>query len=172
MSRRLMVAAIACAMGVGFFVAPLASAHQPVNLNERDRTPAQGPLLVDGTVSFAVNADLSRGDKRGFRFQLEKNDTLAVQLLIVDQKPANQLRPSQLPRITVTDPNGKVIRMKFNERTNFFEPYSGTNYLYLSRLNERGVQGTYKVRMTGRDSTPVKTVIAVGYREVRGEVRN
>ena len=90
----------------------------------------------------------------------------------MDQKPANQLRPSQLPRITVTDPNGKVIRMKFNERTNFFEPYSGTNYLYLSRLNERGLQGTYKVRMTGRDSTPVKTVIAVGYREVRGEVRN
>ena len=33
-----------------------ALAHQPVQLTSADRTPASGPLLVDGTVSFAVYA--------------------------------------------------------------------------------------------------------------------
>ena len=31
-----------------------ASAHQPVLLRDTDTTPAKGPLLVYGTVSFAV----------------------------------------------------------------------------------------------------------------------
>jgi hypothetical protein len=77
-----------------------------------------------------------------------------------------------LPRVTVTDPLGKVIRMVINERTKFYEPYGGTNYLYLSRVEKRAVVGTYKIRMTGRSSTPVETVVSVGYREVRGEVRD
>lgn len=153
-------------------MAPWVNAHQGVNLSESDRTPARGPLLVDGTVSFAVRADLSRGERRGFRFQLETGDTLAVQLLIVDQPPENRLRSLALPRVTVTDPLGKVIRMVINERTKFYEPYGGTNYLYLSRVEKRAVAGTYKIRMTGRSSTPVETVVSVGYREVRGEVRD
>ena len=156
----------------GALMAPGVNAHQGVNLSESDRTPARGPLLVDGTVSFAVRADLSRGERRGFRFQLETGDTLAVQLLIVDQPPENRLRSLALPRVTVTDPLGKVIRMVINERTKFYEPYGGTNYLYLSRVEKRAVVGTYKIRMTGRSSTPVETVVSVGYREVRGEVRD
>ena len=155
----------------GALVAPAVNAHQGVNLNERDRTPARGPLLVDGTVSFAVRVDLSRGDRRGFRFKLDDGDTLAVQLLIVDEAPANRLRSSALPRVTVTGPSGKVTRMVIGERTEFYEPYGGTNYLYLSRIKKPAVAGTYKVRMIGRGSNSVETVVAVGYREVRGEVR-
>jgi hypothetical protein len=34
----------------------LASAHTPVILLESDTTPGSGPLLVDGTISFAVQA--------------------------------------------------------------------------------------------------------------------
>ena len=171
MNKRGRVSVFAALLVAGALMAPAVNAHQGVNLNERDRTPARGPLLVDGTVSFAVRADLSRGDRRGFRFQLDDGDTLAVQLLIVDEAPANRLRSVALPRVTVTDPSGKVTRMVIGERTEFYEPYGGTNYLYLSRIKKRAVAGTYKVRMTGRNSTPVETVVSVGYREVRGEVR-
>jgi hypothetical protein len=127
--------------------------------------------LVDGTVSFAVYADVKRGDRRGFRFRLKDGDTLAVQLLIVDKAPANNLSASRLPRVTLTDPQGKIARLVINERTEFYEPYGGTNYLYLSRLTDEATPGEYRVMVTGRSKADVETVIAVGYREVRGEVR-
>jgi hypothetical protein len=171
MKRRSAAALVALIISVVLAV-PGASAHQPVNLNERDNTPARGPLLVDGTVSFAIRADLSRGDRRGFRFQLNERDTLALQLLIVDEVPANRLRTLALPRVTVTDPLGNVTYMVIDERTKFYEPYGGTNYLYLSRVEKPAIAGIYKVRMTGRHSDSVETVVSVGYREVRGEVRD
>jgi hypothetical protein len=37
-----------------------ASAHQPVVLLDSDTTPAAGPLLVDGTVSFAIRAAFNK----------------------------------------------------------------------------------------------------------------
>lgn len=126
---------------------------------------------MDGTVSFAVYADVKRGDRRGFRFRLVEGDTLAMQLLIIDAPPGNRLSSSQLPRVTVTDPRGKVSRMVINERTEFYEPYGGTNYLYLSRLAKEAVPGEYQVKVSGRSKSDVEAVVAVGYREVRGEVR-
>jgi len=48
-----------------------ASAHQPVLLRDTDTTPAKGPLLVDGTVSFAVQASFAKaGQKKAFRAAL------------------------------------------------------------------------------------------------------
>ena len=45
-----------------------ATAHQPVFLLDTDTTAAKGPLLVDGTVSFAVQASFNKsGEKRAFR---------------------------------------------------------------------------------------------------------
>jgi len=142
-----------------------------VELTEGDTTPATGPQLVDGTVSFAVRTDIARGDRRGFRFDLDNGDTLAMQLLIVDTPPGNRLSASRLPRVTLTDPNGDTTRMLINERTEFYEPYGGTNYFYLSRIEDDAIPGTYEVRVTGRSKKRVETVISVGYREVRGEVR-
>ena len=40
-------------------IAP-ANAHQPVVLLNSDTTAASGPLLVDGTISFAVRASFSK----------------------------------------------------------------------------------------------------------------
>lgn len=166
-------AAVVLAAGLGVtFTAMPASAHQPVELGPSDSTPARGPLLVDGTVSFAVYANVKRGDRRGFRFGLTQGDTFALQLLIIDAPPGNRLSSSQLPRVTVTDPSGRSFRMVINERTEFYEPYGGTDYLYLSRVQQEAVPGEYRVTVSGRSSTQVQTVIAVGYREVRGEVRN
>ena len=165
------VLGVMCSGVLLFGHAPFAHAHQGVDLTSRDTTPQQGPLLVDGTVSFAVRSEIAKGDKRGFRFRLNEGDTLAVQLLIVDEAPGNTVSPSQLPRVTITDPDGRSIRMLINERTEFYEPYGGTNYLYLSRVERDATRGTYAVRITGLSSVPVETVIGVGYREVPGEVR-
>ena len=148
-----------------------AVAHQGVDLGPADTTPASGPLLVDGTVSFAVRADVGLGDRRGLRFRLREGDTLAVQLLIVDEPPANKLPASKLPRVSIIDPQGQRSRMVINERTEFYEPYGKTTYWYLSRLEEDAIPGPYRVRISGRSKQPVEAVIAVGYREVRGEVR-
>lgn len=167
--------ALASALAAGVCASLLglspASAHQGVDLRTTDTTPARGPLLVDGTVSFAVRADIARGDRRGFRFTLSEGDTLAVQLLIVDEPPGNRLPASKLPRVTLTDPDGRKTRMVIDERTEFYEPYGGTTYFYLSRIEDEAVPGTYRVRVSGRSEQPVEAVIAVGYREVRGEVR-
>ena len=148
-----------------------ALAHQAVNLDDRDSTPARGPLLVDGTVSFAVNASVARGDRRGFRFDLDEGDTLAVQLLIRDEAPGNELRASKLPRVTITDPSGRKTRMIIDERTEFYEPYGGNTYFYLSRVEDEAIPGRYRVRVSGRSERAVQAVVAVGYREVPGEVR-
>ena len=163
--------AVICVATVLVYLAPIAHAHQGVDLTSRETTPERGPLLVDGTVSFAVRTDVERGAKRGFRFRLDEGDTLAVQLLIVDEAPGNTVSSSQLPRVTITDPDGRTIRLVINERTKFYEPYGGTNYLYLSRVERDANPGTYSVSITGRSSVPVETVIGVGYREVPGEVR-
>jgi hypothetical protein len=147
-----------------------AHAHQPVQLTAAERTPARGPLLVDGTVSFAVYASVGQGQPRGFRVGMKSGERLEVQLLIPDQAPVNQLAASALPVVTIIDPAGKRTALPITERTEFFEPYSNTKYLYLARLNGLSMKGVYKVVVTGKSSTVVPVVVGVGYREVPGKV--
>lgn len=147
-----------------------AQAHQPVELTASDPTPARGPLLVDGTVSYAVYSTVSRGTTRGFRVGLRAGDRLEIQLLIPDRAPANELAAAQLPHVSITDPTGQRTTLPISERTAFFEPYSKQKYLYLSRLSTSAKAGTYRVTVTGRSSTQVPAVVAVGYREVPGQV--
>jgi hypothetical protein len=160
--------AIIAAAGIVF--ASPALGHQPVDLDRSDSSPAAGPLLVDGTVSFAVRSEVAKPERRGFRFRLANGDTMRMQLLIEDKAPDNRLRPAQLPRVVVIDPEGRRIRLAINERTRFYEPYGRTTYWYLSRVERRAVPGTYRVVITGRAKVPVDAVVAVGYREVPGEV--
>ena len=146
-----------------------AHAHQPVELLNSDTTAAKGPLLVDGTVSFAVRASFTKaGEKKAFRADLKAGEPLAVQYLIVDKKPENALKNTLLPQLVVTSPSGKSVTLKFTERTKFFEPYGKTNYLYLSRYKATEEAGTYSFTLTARAKSSV--TIAVGEREVPGEV--
>ena len=146
-----------------------ASAHQPVFLLPSDTSAVKGPLLVDGTVSFAIRASFNKaGEKRGFRANLKSGESLEIQYLIVDKKPENSLKASQLPSLVVTAPSGSKITMKLNERTKFFEPYGRTNYLYLGRYSGPAETGTYSFLLTSRSKSTV--TIAVGDREVPGEV--
>lgn len=144
-------------------------AHQPVALLSSDTTPAKGPLLVDGTISFAVRASFNKvGEIRGFRAGFKAGDALALQYLIMDKSPENKLKSAQLPTLVITSPSGARTTMKLNERTNFFEPYSQTKYLYLGRLKRLAEVGIYSFTLTSRGKASV--TIAVGERETSGEV--
>ena len=146
-----------------------AHAHQPVVLLDSDTTAVKGPLLVDGTISFAVRASFNKsGEKKAFRADFKAGDALAVQYLIVDKKPENALKNTLLPQLVITTPSGKSIAIKFTERTKFYEPYGKTNYLYLSRYNAPAEAGTYSFIVTSRAKSSI--TIAVGDREVTGEV--
>ncbi len=146
-----------------------ASAHQPVVLLDSDTTPAAGPLLVDGTVSFAIRAAFNKaGQKKAFRAALVEGDQLDVQYLIVDKRPENRLKNSQLPQLVITSPSGKRTVMKFTERTAFYEPWGRTNYFYLGRLSEVGEAGIYSFVATSRAKAEI--TIAVGSKEIPGEV--
>jgi hypothetical protein len=165
--RRTLIAVMAAAFALSS-LSP-GSAHQPVALLPTDTTAEQGPLLVDGTVSFAVRASFSKsGQKRAFRASLKEGDQLEVQYLIVDKKPESALSAKRLPQLVITAPSGKKINIKLTERTKFFEPYGRTNYLYLGRYSAPAEAGIYSFVATSR--TKAAITIAVGDREVEGDV--
>jgi hypothetical protein len=165
--RRTLTTALALAMA--FTIAPSASAHQPVVLLDTDTTPAAGPLLIDGTISFAIRASFTKsGQKKAFRAALKDGDQLAVQYLIVDKKPENALKNSLLPQLVITSPTGKKTTIAIKERSKFFEPYSRTNYLYLSRITTPAEAGIYTFVITSRAKAAI--TVAVGDRETQGEV--
>jgi hypothetical protein len=148
-----------------------AFAHQPVVLLDTDTTAAKGPLLVDGTVSFAIRASFTKsGQKKAFRAQFQEGDALAVQLLIVDKKPENALKSSQLPTIVITGPDGSKTTLKINERTKFYEPFGGTNYLYLARYSGVTKAGIYSFVITSKAKAKAGITLAVGEKEIFGEV--
>ena len=164
--RKLLAMVVAlCVVGSG-----VAVAHQPVVLMETDTTAAKGPLLVDGTVSFAIRASFTKaGQKKAFRAQFKDGDALSVQYLIVDAKPENSLRMTALPSVVITGPKGtKPVTIKLNERTKFYEPYGGTNYLYLGRYSAPAVAGIYNFVITARGKAAI--TIGVGEKEIPGEV--
>lgn len=147
----------------------VAVAHQPVELLNSDTTSAKGPLLVDGTVSFAIRAAFNKaGEKKAFRAQFKEGDALSVQYLIVDKKPENSLKNAQLPTVAVTGPGGFKSTMKIDERTEFYEPYSRTNYLYLARFSTVAKAGIYNFVITAKAKSAI--TVAVGDRETRGDV--
>jgi hypothetical protein len=165
--RKSLVAALVLAFSI--LPAGSANAHQPVFLLPTDTTPNAGPLLVDGTVSFAIRASFTKsGQKQAFRAAFKEGDSLEVQYLIVDKKPENTMRSTLLPQLVVTSPTGKKLTMKFTERTKYFEKYSRTTYLYLDRYSAPAEAGIYQFVATSRARAAI--TIAVGDKEIPGEV--
>ena len=160
---------LALVIALTFVGSGVAAAHQPVVLLNSDVTAAKGPLLVDGTVSFAVRAAFNKaGEKKAFRAQFQEGDALEVQYLIVDKKPENTLKTNQLPSVVITGPGGFRLTMKINERTKFYEPYGRTNYLYLARNSEVAKAGIYNFVITARAKSAI--TVAVGDKEIPGQV--
>ena len=164
-----MVKFLAALLAVMVIGSGSAHAHQPVVLLDSDTTAAKGPLLVDGTVSFAIRAAFTKaGQSKAFRAQFKSNDQLSVQYLIVDKKPENALRTSSLPSLVITPPTGSPITIKFNERTKFFEPYGRVNYLYLARYSDLAQAGIYNFTIKSKSKAAI--TVAVGDKEIFGEV--
>lgn len=161
--RKILISALLLAL-----IAPVsASAHQPVTLADTEISAARGPLLVDGTISFAIRAAFTKsGQKKGFRFNLNEGETLNFEYLIIDKAPENKLKNAQLPQVVITAPNKSKTTVKFNERSKF--AYSGTNYLYLYRYKADGQGGTYNVDITGKAKAAITLV--VGEKEIPGDV--
>ena len=161
-----LLAALLAFMAIG---SEAARAHQPVELLNSDTTAAKGPLLVDGTVSFAVRAAFTKsGQTKAFRAQFKSGDQLSVQYLIVDKKPENTLRTSSLPSLVITPPTGSAVTVKFDERTRFFEPYGRVNYLYLARYTDVAQAGIYNFTIKSKSKAAI--TVAVGDREIFGDV--
>jgi hypothetical protein len=165
--KKLLIGALITAMSA-LAISP-ASAHQPVVLLDTDTTAEKGPLLVDGTISFAIRASFTKsGQKKAFRAALKEGDQLDVQYLIIDKKPENTLKNTLLPQLVITSPTGTKTTIKFTERTKFYEPWGRTNYLYLARISTPAEAGIYSFVATSRAKSAI--TIAVGEKEVTGEV--
>ena len=168
---RKLIAGVLASLIIGSTISSgVANAHQPLVLFDTDTSAAKGPLLVDGTLSFAVRAAFTKaGQKKAFRAQFKEGDELTVQYLIVDKKPENALRKTSLPTLVITSPTGSKVTMKFTERTKYFEPYGGTNYLYLGRYSNEAQSGIYSFEITSKSRAAI--TIGVGEKEgVVGEV--
>ena len=160
---------LALVIALTFLGTSSAPAHQPVDLLKSDTTAAKGPLLVDGTISFAIRASFTKaGEKKGFRAQLQEGDALNFQYLIMDKKPENALKMTQLPTLVVTGPGGFKTTMKLNERTKFLETFSQTMYLYLGRHSSVAKSGVYSFLLTSRGKASI--TLGVGDKEIPGEV--
>ncbi|MEY3890852.1 MAG: hypothetical protein RLY62_1034 [Actinomycetota bacterium] len=137
-----------------------ALAHQPVVLSSNHSSANKGPILVDGTISFALRASFSKANQeRGFRAALKEGELLNFEYLIIDKAPENRLPLGKLPIVTITAPDGNKSVVKFTERTKFYEPYGRTNYLYLARFSSTAIDGIYSfsIRSKGRADITVST---------------
>ena len=147
----------------------LASAHQPVELGSKNTRADQGPILVDGTVSFALRANFTKANQeRGFRASLKQGELLNFEYLIIDKAPENKMPLSKLPTVTITAPDGVKRVVKFTERTNFYEPYGRTNYLYLARFSSTAVEGIYNFSI--KSKTKASITVSTGSKETFGQV--
>ena len=147
--------------------ASIASAHDPIILTSEQQTPADGPLLVDGTISFALYGSLDTGgDTRGFRVQFNEGDPLYISILIPDLSPENTLDDESLPFINVEDPNGATEKLTITQKVPFPEPFTGTNYVRLTELRGTAIGGIYSVTVTG--DSPARFTVSVGEKEMFG----
>ena len=163
MKKLLFIAAVL----LGLLPASIASAHDPIILTSDQRTPIDGPLLVDGTISFALYGSLDTGgDTRGFRVQFKEGDPLSISILIPDLSPENTLDDVSLPFVNVEDPNGTTVKLSITEKVPFPEPFSGTNYVRLTEFRGTAIGGIYSVTVTG--DSPARFTVSVGEKEMFG----
>jgi hypothetical protein len=165
--RRFVAFGIAVAWSLLAVAAP-ASAHQPVFLDENDPWPESGPLLVDGTISFAAYGSVDKpGATRGLSFNLQSGQPILVELLIPDQLPETA---AALPHLTLLDPDGNPTDPTTTLGERFDEPFSKTSYRRIAKIEGTAPRaGTWGVVIT--NSVPSRFTLVVGQRETRGEVQ-
>lgn len=158
------VAALTAVLVVG---AGSASAHDPVILEPEQATPADGPLLVDGTVSFALYGTVNgEGDTRGFRVRYAAGQTFNLSALVPNLQPEQDLPVEQYPRVTVVTPAGERIDLQPGEVSTFDEPFTKTSYRRYLEWSTTAVAGDYGVIVTG--VMPSRFTVSTGVKEQFG----
>ena len=153
-------------MMILFFVSP-AFAHDPLMLLPEQKTPERGPLLPDGTISFALYGSLlETEDKRAFQFRLEPDDRLDLSLLIPNLEPENQMSQETLPQLFLSRPDGSLLIGISDLYIPFDEPFSMTRYVRIFEHVEQSSGGLYQVEITG--SAPARFTVAIGFIESFG----
>ena len=153
-----------------FFVtlwASVSHAHDPLFLLPDQETPSQGPLLPDGTISFALYGEfLAEGETRGFQANFKNDDLFQLELLIPALDPEQSLQQDQLPFLRLTLPDGSEQTLYPSIRTRFDEPFTNTSYFTL--IQERGIAqgGVYDVMIVSR--APARFTTAIGIKEQFG----
>jgi len=151
----------------GLLPASITKAHDPIILTTDQQTPADGPLLTDGTVSFALYGSLEAADDtRGFRVNFNAGDPLYFSILIPDLAPENTLDDESLPFVIVEDPNGTTVKLAITQKVSFPEPYTGTNYIRLTDFRGTAIGGTYSITVTGKSAA--RFTVSVGEKEMFG----
>jgi hypothetical protein len=144
-----------------------AGAHQPLLLGEGDASPADGPRIPDGTISFAVYGSLDEaGETRGFRVGFQSGEEIVVGLLIPDLAPERDLADEALPRLTMIAPDGTETPLLPVRGEPFLEPFSGTSYVELGEWRSVADAGTYGFSITG--DAAARFTVSVGVRELFG----
>ena len=144
-----------------------ALAHDPLILLPEQKTPAEGPFLPDGTISFALYGSLvEKNDTRAFQFYLDPDKRLDISLLIPNLEPENQMSQEKLPRLFLYRPDGSEIKGVSDLYTPFDEPFSMTRYVRIFEHIEKSSGGVYQVEITGIN--PVRFTVAIGYIESFG----
>lgn len=145
-----------------------ANAHQPVQLSTLAKKVDSSPILLDGTVSFAVYADFTKAATRHVRFRHQAGDRFAVQYLIPDTAAMRNMKKNRLPMVTITSPSGKVQRLLINEKTRFSKSYLPQDYFYLSRVSGDAEAGIYSVKVKAKRAASI--LVAIGTKEIKGDV--
>ena len=145
----------------------LASAHDPVILEPEQSTPAAGPLLVDGTVSFALYGTVNgSGDTRGFRVRYAAGQTFNLSALVPNLEPEQTLPVEQYPTITIVTPAGERIDLQPGEVSTFDEPFTKTSYRRYLEWSTVAEAGDYGVIVTG--VAPSRFTVSTGVKEQFG----
>ena len=160
------------AFGVGVAVAlavpaGTAFAHDPIIFTDTQTTPEAGPLLLDGTVSFALYGTLmSPGDTRGVRVRMKAGDTLIMSLLVPALEPEKSLDAASLPTLTIAAPDGSTRTVPPGDSVTFDEPFTSTKYVRYIQLSEPAQAGDYGVTVSG--AVPARFTLSVGTTEQFG----
>ena len=150
-----------------FLSASPALAHDPLILLPEQKTPEEGPLLPNGTISFALYGSLLEGgDQRGFQFNLKPEDRLTISLLIPNLGPENELPEEKLPRLFLYRPDGSVLEGISDLYVPFDEPFSMTRYIRIFDHVEKSQGGLHQVKIVG--SHPSRFTASIGYIESFG----
>lgn len=164
---------LAVALALAVFVPTQALAHTPLTLLNSDTTAAKGPLIVDGTVTFAVQAAFVKaGEKKAFRAGFMAGDQLVVQYLIRDKNPDRSWKRATLPSLAITSPSGKMVTLKLTEPINYFEKGTKTEYLSLSSYNVAAEEGVYSFVITSRIKSAMTVSVGENYRAVGDVTRD